>query len=79
MNKDSIYYAADGTKFSSITEKNKYDNTLQEKENKEDEEDSSSLFFYYFCKIYTNKNFDFLSKMNYNIIRKEGRKGRNIQ
>lgn len=51
MNKDSIYYAADGTKFSSVTEKNKYDNTLQEKENKEDEEDSSSLFFTIFVKF----------------------------
>lgn len=44
MNKDSIYYAVDGTKFSSVTEKNKYDNTLQEEENEEDEGDSSSLF-----------------------------------
>lgn len=59
MNKNSMYYAADGTKFSSITEKNKYDNTLQEKENEEDEEDSSSLFFTIFVKFIQIKTLTF--------------------
>lgn len=41
MDKEYMYYADDGTKFSSVTERDKYNNKLKE-ENEEDEKDSSS-------------------------------------
>ena len=34
MSKESIYYAADGTRFSSVVARNNYDKKLKEKEKK---------------------------------------------
>lgn len=39
MNKDTIYYANDGTRFSSIIDRDHYNNELEKKERSTEEEE----------------------------------------
>lgn len=58
MSKDNIYYANDSTRFSSIIERNHYNQKLKEKE--EDKKYKKNNFiFYYFYKNYTNQSLTF--------------------
>lgn len=41
MSKDSIYYAADGTRFSSVIARNYYDRKLEKKKKQENKKKSS--------------------------------------
>ena len=49
--KDSIYYAADGTRFSSVIARNYYDRKLEKKKKQEDKKKSSWLLFIIFIQI----------------------------
>lgn len=73
MEHTTIYIAADGTRFTSIVEYNRYNKKLEEEKEVEGRNSSTSflLILYFSYKI----KFDFLTNFYYNIIRKNGKGG----